>query len=87
MILLIKIINKAFYIYSLILVIHALLSWFPSGRESAFGQFIDKLVRPYLDVFDRIIPSIGGISFNVIIAIFVLDLIQKGVLTILSWLL
>lgn len=81
-----KVINEAINIYSIILVIYALLSWFPNGRESALGQIIRRLVRPYLDIFDRLIPPIAGISFNVIIAIFVLDLIKQGLFTLLSWL-
>lgn len=77
-------ISQIIHYYSIILMIYALLSWFPGARDSKFGQIINKLARPYLDIFDRLIPPIGGISFNVIIAIFTLDLIRKGLFTILN---
>lgn len=80
----ISLVNNVFYLYSIVLVVYALMSWLPGARDSGLGQFINKLARPYLDIFDRYIPSIGGVSFNVIIAIFVLQLIRDGVIWILA---
>lgn len=74
----ISIIQDIIYVYTLVLVVYALLSWFPGARDSRFGELIDRLARPYLDVFDRIIPSVGGISFNVIIGILILQLASNG---------
>lgn len=79
----INITNQIFNIYSWVLVIYALMSWLPGARESALGQFISRLAQPYIDIFDRIIPPVGGISFNVIIALFTLQLAQRGVITLL----
>lgn len=78
----IQIILQFFNAYQLLLVLYALMSWLPGARQSSFGQLVARLVRPYLDIFDRVIPPIGGISFNVIIALFVLQLIQRGVLSL-----
>lgn len=80
-----SLISKFIYYYQILLMIYALMSWFPNARQSKFGEIVTKLVRPYLDIFDRLIPPIGGISFNVIIAIFALDLIQTGLFTLLKW--
>lgn len=80
---LITIIARGFQIYQWILIIFALLTWLPGASESAFGQLINRLARPYLDIFDRVIPPLGPISFNVIIALFVLNLIQRGVIWLL----
>lgn len=74
----ISIIQDIIYVYTLVLVIYALLSWFPGARDSRFGMIIASLARPYLDVFDRFIPSVGGISFNVIIGILILQLASNG---------
>lgn len=79
-----SLVNKVFYIYSIVLVVYALMSWLPGARESGLGQFINRLARPYLDFFDQYIPSVGGISFNVIIAIFVLQFIRDGLIGILA---
>ncbi|MBZ6526678.1 YggT family protein [Aerococcaceae bacterium DSM 111021] len=81
---LLSLVSNLFQAYTMVLVIYALLSWLPGARESALGQFVVKLARPYLDIFDRLIPSLGGISFNVIIAIFVLRFIRDGLIWILA---
>lgn len=82
-ILLIRLVDSVFSIYSMVLVIYALLSWLPGAYESQLGQIIIKISKPYLDFFDRYIPPIGGISINVMIAIFVLQLIRNGVMGLL----
>ena len=82
-ILLIRLVDSVFNIYSIVLVIYALLSWLPGAYESQLGQIIIKISKPYLDFFDRYIPPIGGISINVMIAIFVLQLIRNGVMGLL----
>ena len=79
-----SLVYNVFYAYSIVLVIYALMSWLPGARESGLGEFINKLDRPYLDIFDRYIPSIGGVSFNVIIALFVLQFIRDGLVWVLS---
>lgn len=79
-----SLVYNIFYAYSIVLVIYALMSWLPGARESGLGGFINKLARPYLDIFDRYIPSIGGVSFNVIIALFVLQFIRDGLVWVLS---
>lgn len=75
---------KLLDLYQLVLAIYALLSWFPGGRESSLGQFITRISQPYLDIFDRYIPPLGGISFNVIFAILGLQLAQRGLIMIFS---
>lgn len=75
---LVNILQDLIYVYTLVLVIYALLSWFPGARESKFGQIINRLAYPYLSFFDSIIPSFGGISFSVVIGILVLQLASSG---------
>lgn len=82
-ILLFNFVRTFFSFYSMLLVIYALLSWLPGGYESQLGKIVIKLSRPYLDFFDRYIPPLGGISINVMIAIFVLQLIRNGLLGLL----
>lgn len=68
-------------IYSYLLIIYILMSWFPGARESAFGQFIGSLCEPFLEPFRKIIPPIGGmIDISPIAAIFSLQLAQIGIL-------
>lgn len=68
-------------IYSYLLIIYILMSWFPGARESQFGQIIGSLCEPFLEPFRKIIPPIGGmIDISPIAAIFSLQLAQIGIL-------
>ncbi len=79
----IRVVNILFNAYSFVLVAYALMSWFPNARSSKLGQVIQRLAQPYLSFFDRFIPPIAGISFNVIIALFVLQYAQRGIIYLL----
>lgn len=72
-------INSLINLYVFLIVIWCLLSWFPGASQSSLGQFLDRLVHPYLAVFERIIPPLGGVSFSPIIAVLVLWFAQRGV--------
>lgn len=61
--------------YSSLLLIYALLSWFPGAYDSSLGRFISKVCEPYLRLFDRLNLRIGMISFNILVAIIVLNVV------------
>lgn len=73
--------------YSTLLVVYALMTWLPNAMYSKFGQFIARLVEPYLNVFRRIIPSVGMVSFSVLFAILFLRLVEYGARVLLVFLL
>ncbi len=72
----ISIVNTLFNAYALLLIVYALMSWFPTARTSTIGQWIHKLVYPYLQFFERF--RIGPVGFSVIIGLLVLRLAQSG---------
>lgn len=75
-----SIIIFAMNIYSYMLIIYILMSWFPGARESQFGQFLATICEPFLEPFRKIIPPIGGmIDISPIAAIFSLQLAQIGI--------
>nr|WP_255700243.1 YggT family protein [Lactobacillus sp. S2-2] len=76
----IKLLNLVIYglqIYSLAIVVHVLLSWFPGAYETKFGQILIKLVEPIESKLSFI--RIGMISFAPIAALFLIQLAIKGV--------
>ncbi|MGX7176346.1 YggT family protein [Enterococcus saigonensis] len=75
--------NDAVYLYSVLLMIYALLSWFPGGYQSSIGRFLRKICEPYLSLFDRLNLSIGPIDLTIAVAIIVLNLASQGLTTIL----
>lgn len=81
------IIDKLFMVYYIVLIIYILSSWFPNFRGTPIGTLLEKLSEPYLSVFRRIIPPIGGLDLSPILALFVLHYVQMGLFTVISWIL
>lgn len=73
-------IHWVFNIYTWLIIIYTLLSWIPNAYNTKFAAFLNKIVGPYLNIFDRFIPPIMGISFSPIVAIIVLQFVEKGLL-------
>jgi YggT family protein len=72
-------------IYTVLLIIRVLLTWFPnidfySQPFAALAQITD----PYLNLFRSIIPPLGGIDFSPIIGFLLLQFIGEWVLPILQ---
>ncbi|MBW4521702.1 MAG: YggT family protein [Scytolyngbya sp. HA4215-MV1] len=67
-------------IYTLLLVIRVLLTWFPNINwyDQPFTT-LSQLTDPYLNLFRSIIPPLGGMDFSPILAFLVLQLITQMV--------
>ncbi|WP_017753647.1 YggT family protein [Calidifontibacillus oryziterrae] len=83
--LVISIIGQAIYYYIWIIIIYIFMSWFPGARQSSIGQFMGRIVEPYLEPFRRIIPPLGPIDISPIVAIIVLQLAQTGAYSLLNF--
>lgn len=77
-----NIIFKAIEVYSWVLIVYVLISWFPQARGSKFEYYLGKISEPFLGFFRKIIPPFGGIDFSPIIAFMALNLIQRGLYAI-----
>jgi YggT family protein len=70
-------------LYSLVIVIRVLMTWFPPLTGTVLYEFLADLTDPYLNLFRRMIPPVGMIDFSPIIAILALEalaaLIARGV--------
>ncbi|MGE7997183.1 YggT family protein [Lysinibacillus sp. NPDC093190] len=76
-------VSIAFYVYSLMLVAYVLMSWVPAVQNSSVGRILAKLCEPYLGIFRKFIPPIGMIDISPIVAIFLLNYIQKGLFIVI----
>lgn len=80
---LLSLINIAFYIYSILIIIYIFLSWLPQLRQSPLGIVLGKIVEPYLSVFRRFIPPLGMIDLSPIVALFALQFVQRGLISLM----
>ncbi|ALF51691.1 YggT family protein [Nostoc sp. FACHB-87] len=80
MFLLISTLNTFIQLYTALLFIRVLLTWFPTINWynqpfSALSQITD----PYLNVFRSIIPPLGGIDLSPMLAILLLQIVGQVV--------
>ena len=73
-----------FRIYQFMIFGYILMSWIPALQQSAVGEFLGKLVEPYLSIFRKFIPPIGMIDISPIIALFALQYILIGLLIVIQ---
>jgi len=77
---LITLISYLFNALTLLLVARALLSWFDPGMRSSVGKILVDITEPLLGPIRRMLPSAGGLDFSPIIAIILLQFVERIVL-------
>ncbi|BAZ20111.1 hypothetical protein NIES4073_09870 [Kalymmatonema gypsitolerans NIES-4073] len=76
--LLITTLSTFIQIYSTLLIIRVLLTWFPSINwyNQPFAA-LSQITDPYLNLFRSIIPPLGGIDFSPLLAFLLLNLLSS----------
>lgn len=73
--------------YTTIIFVYVLMSWLPNTSTGVVGDVyraLGKLCDPYLDLFKRFIPPIGGmVDITPIIALLVLQFLVRLIVGIL----
>ncbi|NMI06105.1 YggT family protein [Paenibacillus sp. SZ31] len=83
---LVNILGFAYQIYFYMVIVYILMSWLPNARESFIGEWLGKLVEPYLSPFRRFIPPLFGVlDISPIVALIVLQLALNGLISILRY--
>ena len=63
------------YLYSLVLIVYAVLSWVPDLR-GGWARYLDMMVEPVLTPVRRIIPPAGGIDWSFMVVMVLLYLLN-----------
>ena len=72
--------------YSFLVLAYCLLSWFPirsGGLMEDIGAVLQSIVGPYLNLFRRFLPPMGGIDWSPVLAILVLNLLENLIIRLL----
>lgn len=77
-------VNALFLVYIVLILVRILLSWIPrmpyNPTLRAVVDFVHEVTDPYLNIFRRILPPVGGGGFALdlspIIALFVLYILR-----------
>jgi YggT family protein len=75
---LLLVVANTLQIYSLILLVRVLLSWFPNlDWSNPLLSTVSSITDPYLGVFRGLIPPIGGLDLSAILAFLALSFGQQ----------
>jgi len=74
--LVLKIIQLLFQVYTILLFARILGSWVPELQQYRAMQFVCFYTDPYLNLFRRIIPPLGMIDISPIFAFLCLGVLQ-----------
>lgn len=78
------VLRLAFSVYTILLLVRVIGSWFPKISHRSFMRFVSFYTDPYLNLFRRLIPPIGGIlDISPMLAFFALQIVEQIVLSFL----
>ncbi len=66
--------------YEWLVIIWCFLSWIPrrsGGLLDDIAVVINNIVSPYMGLFRRFIPPIGGLDFSPVVGLLVLGVVQR----------
>jgi YggT family protein len=75
---LVDVLAQTLMIYSVLLLIRVLLSWFPNldWGSNPILSGLSSITDPYLNLFRGLIPPLGGFDLSAIVAFLALNLVQ-----------
>lgn len=69
--------DRLIYIYMLLIVVTAFLSWIPPLYHSRFGEILRQFTEPADNLIRRFIPPIFGLDFSPIIVLLLCELLRR----------
>ena len=79
-----NVLHLFFYCYTMLILGRIVISWIPSWQNTTIVRFISFCTDPYLNVFRRIIPPLGGVlDLSPLLAFFTLRLAESFLLKII----
>ena len=75
---LLQVLAQTLSIYTLVLLVRVLLSWFPKlDWGNPVLSTVSSITDPYLNAFRGLIPPLGGLDLSAIVAFIALQLVQS----------
>ena len=82
----VQLVNTLFNFYSTLIVVYCFMTWIPmkqGGLLQDIAAVLDSVCGPWLNLFRRFIPPMGGVDFSPVVAIIALQLVQRLILQLL----
>ena len=72
-----EVLSQTLRIYSFLLLVRVLLTWFPSiDWSNGVFSALCSITDPYLNIFRGVIPPIGGFDISSILAFLLLNFVE-----------
>ena len=72
-------IHYIFFLYTIMLAVRLIAGWFPNLQRQEWLYWLSRCTDPYLNIFRRLIPPIGGVlDLSPLLAFFTLQLLEMG---------
>lgn len=79
-----QVIHYTIQIYVLLIIMRAVLSFFPQlDRGHPVVRFLDQVVDPVMRPFQRLLPPMAGMDFSPILAILTLQMVEQITINLL----
>lgn len=67
-------------VYTLMILATVIFSWMrpPTGGLARLRGFVDSMTAPYLRVFRRFVPPVGGLDWSPVVALVTLQIVGGG---------
>ena len=76
-----EVVHLLFLTYTILLFVRIIGSWFPSWQGTHLLRFIAFYTDPYLKIFRRLLPPLGGVlDLSPLLAFFALRILEIGIL-------
>jgi YggT family protein len=72
-----QLIMNLLYLYTLVLFVRALMSWFDPTFSSAVGRFVFQVTEPVVAPVRQVIRPMGGLDLSIMVTIFLLLILQR----------
>lgn len=80
-----KIIHWVFFIYTILLATRIIGSWIPRIAYHRAMHYVRLYTEPYLGIFRRLIPPIGGaLDLSPMLGFFALSILERCIMSFLS---
>ena len=77
------IIHTLFVTYTIFIFVRIVSSWFPEWQAHNLVRFVAFYTDPYLNLFRRLLPPLGGVlDISPILAFFVLKILERILLSL-----
>lgn len=71
-------------VLNIAILIRVFLSWMPINPGNRFARFIIEITEPIMGPIRRLVPSIGGLDISPIIALLIVSVAERVLLTLLG---